>query len=154
MCIPSTTWHVSCIMYCTVLYDRVNWLYGVKKISIKWLWPVKVTLKVNKRFLKAFRCSCEEGPLRKAYLFLGLKNLLLHIAQQITKQSKNPGPRANQVTKLTPFSLWCVNALNGSIWSTEPPAPENPAPTPPPPHQYPPPTNFWDDIQLICFIEN
>ena len=114
----------------------------------------KVTLKVNKRFLKAFRCSCEEGPLRKAYLFLGLKNLLLHIAQQITKQSKNPGPRANQVTKLTPFSLWCVNALNGSIWSTEPPAPENPAPTPPPPHQYPPPTNFWDDIQLICFIEN
>ncbi len=36
-------------------YDRVkNWLYRVKKISIKWLWPVKVTLKVIKRRLEVF----------------------------------------------------------------------------------------------------
>ncbi len=34
------------------------------KISIKWLWPVKVTLKVIKRRLKVFGWSCEEGPLK------------------------------------------------------------------------------------------
>ncbi len=54
--------------------DRVHSWYGVDvtafkvtlrstKISIKWLWPVKVTLKV-KRCLKVFCWSCEEGSLK------------------------------------------------------------------------------------------
>ena len=45
--------------------NLAKWPYGVKKISIKWLWPVKVTLKVVKRRLKDFCWSCEEGPLNK-----------------------------------------------------------------------------------------
>ncbi len=52
------------VLYCTVLYNRVNWLYGVKKISIKWLWPVKVTLKVIKRRLKVLCWSCDGVPLK------------------------------------------------------------------------------------------
>ncbi len=46
-------------------YDCVNWLYGVQKISIKWLWPVKVTLKVIKRHLKVFCWSCDGVPLKR-----------------------------------------------------------------------------------------
>jgi hypothetical protein len=53
-----------CLLYCTVLYDFVNWLYGVKKISIQWLWPVKVTLKVIQRWLLVFCWSCDEGHLK------------------------------------------------------------------------------------------
>ncbi len=53
-----------CLLYCTVLYDRVNWLYWVKKISIKWRWPVKVTLKVIKQRLLVFCWSCDEGHLK------------------------------------------------------------------------------------------
>ncbi len=34
-----------------------------KKIRIKWLWPVKVTLKVIKRGLLVFCWSCDEGHL-------------------------------------------------------------------------------------------
>ncbi len=34
------------------------------KISIKWLWPVKVTLEVIKRRLMVFCWSCDEGPLK------------------------------------------------------------------------------------------
>jgi hypothetical protein len=34
------------------------------KISIKWLWPVKVTLKVIKRRLMIFCWSFDEGPLK------------------------------------------------------------------------------------------
>ncbi len=34
------------------------------KISIKWLWLVKVTLEVNKRRLMVFCWSCDEGPLK------------------------------------------------------------------------------------------
>ena len=54
--------------------NRVEWLYGVnatvhctvysKKISIKWLWSVKVTLKVIKRRLKVFCWSCDGVPLK------------------------------------------------------------------------------------------
>ncbi len=44
--------------------DRVKWSYGVKKISIKWLWPVKVTLKVIKRRPKVFYCSFDGVPLK------------------------------------------------------------------------------------------
>ncbi len=44
--------------------DRVKWPYGVKKISIKWLWPVKVTLKVIKRRPKVFCWSCDGVPLK------------------------------------------------------------------------------------------
>ncbi len=46
--------------------NRLKWLWlcGVLKISIKWLWPVKVTLKVIKRRLRVFCWSCEEGPLK------------------------------------------------------------------------------------------
>ena len=43
---------------------RVKWPYGVKKISMKWLWPVKVTLKVIKRRLKVFCWSCDGVPLK------------------------------------------------------------------------------------------
>jgi hypothetical protein len=35
-----------------------------KKISIKWLWPVKVTLEVIKRRLLVFCWSCDEDPLK------------------------------------------------------------------------------------------
>jgi len=35
-----------------------------KKISIKWLWPVKVTLEVIKRRLMVFCWPCDEGPLK------------------------------------------------------------------------------------------
>ena len=44
--------------------DCVKWPYGVKKISMKWLWPVKVTLKVIKRHLKVFCWSCDGVPLQ------------------------------------------------------------------------------------------
>ncbi len=44
--------------------DRGNWPYGVKKISIKWLWPVKVTIKVIKRRLQVFWWSCDGVPLK------------------------------------------------------------------------------------------
>ena len=44
--------------------DCVKWPYGVKKISMKWLWPVKVTLKVIKRRLKVFCWSCDGVPLK------------------------------------------------------------------------------------------
>ncbi len=44
--------------------DHVNWPFGVKKISINWLWPVKVTLKVIKRRLKVFCWSCDGVPLK------------------------------------------------------------------------------------------
>ncbi len=45
-------------------YNRVNWLYGVKKIRIKWLWPVKVTLEIIKRRLLVFCWSCDGVPLK------------------------------------------------------------------------------------------
>ena len=61
-----------CLLYCTVLYCTV--LYCTvwprkltlrsQKISIKWLWPVKVTLKVIKRQLLVFCWSCDEGHLK------------------------------------------------------------------------------------------
>ncbi len=44
--------------------DRVKWPNGVKKICIKWLWPVKVTLRVIKRRLKVFFWSCDGVPLK------------------------------------------------------------------------------------------
>jgi hypothetical protein len=44
--------------------DRIKWPYGVKKISIKLLWPVKVTLKVIKRRPKTFCWSCDGVPLK------------------------------------------------------------------------------------------
>jgi hypothetical protein len=44
--------------------DRVKWPYGVKKICIKWLWPVKVTLTVIKRPPKIFCWSCDGVPLK------------------------------------------------------------------------------------------
>ncbi len=42
----------------------VKWPYGVKKISIKWLWPVKATLKVIKRRQQVFCWSCDGVPLK------------------------------------------------------------------------------------------
>ncbi len=60
-----------CLLYCTVLYCTElyctvwqYWLYGVKKISIKWLRTVKVTLKVINRWLLVFCWSCDEGHLK------------------------------------------------------------------------------------------
>ncbi len=50
LCLLSCT-----VLYCTVLYDTRKLTLRVKKISKKWLWPVKVTLKVIKRRLKVFR---------------------------------------------------------------------------------------------------
>jgi hypothetical protein len=44
--------------------NLVEWPYGVKKISIKWLLPVKVTLEVIKRHPKVFCWSCDEDPLK------------------------------------------------------------------------------------------
>jgi hypothetical protein len=44
--------------------NLVKWPYGVKKISIKWLLPVKVTLEVIKRHPKVFCWSCDEDPLK------------------------------------------------------------------------------------------
>jgi hypothetical protein len=38
--------------------------YGVKKISRKWLWPVKVTLEIIKRRPKVFCWSCDDDPLK------------------------------------------------------------------------------------------
>ncbi len=35
------------------------------KISVKWLWPVRVTLEVIKRRLMVFYWSCDEGPLNE-----------------------------------------------------------------------------------------
>ncbi len=44
--------------------NLVKWPYGVKKISIQWLLPVKVTLEVIKRHPKVFCWSCDEDPLK------------------------------------------------------------------------------------------
>ncbi len=61
-----------CLLYCTVLHCTV--LYCTvwprtltlrsQKISIKWLWPVKVTFKVIKWRLLVFCWSCDEGHLK------------------------------------------------------------------------------------------
>jgi hypothetical protein len=39
------------------------------KLSIKWLWPVKVTLEVIKQRLMVFCWSCDEGSLNKTKIF-------------------------------------------------------------------------------------
>ncbi len=55
-----------CLLYCTVLYCTV-WprkLTLRSQISIKWLWPVKVILKVIKRRLLVFCWSCDAGLLK------------------------------------------------------------------------------------------
>ncbi len=44
---------------CTELVWQRKVTLRSQKISIKWLWPVKVTLKVIKRRLKVFRWSCD-----------------------------------------------------------------------------------------------
>ncbi len=44
--------------------NLVKWPYGVKKISIKWRLPVKVTLEVIKQHPKVFCWSCDEDPLK------------------------------------------------------------------------------------------
>ncbi len=44
--------------------DLVNWPHRIKKVSIKWLWPVKVTLEIIKRRLLVFCWSCDESPLK------------------------------------------------------------------------------------------
>ncbi len=44
--------------------NLVKWPYGVIKICIKWLLPVKVTLEVIKRHPKVFCWSCDEDSLK------------------------------------------------------------------------------------------
>jgi hypothetical protein len=44
--------------------NLLKWPYGVQKISLKWLLPVKVTLEVTKRHPKVFSWSCDEDPLK------------------------------------------------------------------------------------------
>ncbi len=65
---------VHCTLYSTIpLADfflvlsrkkSANSPYGVKKICIKWLWPVKVTLEIIKQCPKVFCWSCDEDPLK------------------------------------------------------------------------------------------
>jgi hypothetical protein len=60
---------VHCTLYSTIhLADSrkksANSPYGVKKICIKWLWPVKVTLEIIKRCPKVFCWSWDENPLK------------------------------------------------------------------------------------------
>ncbi len=50
-------WRILCLFLCIVSQQShysMNSPCGVKKISRKWLWPVKVTLKVIKRHLRVF----------------------------------------------------------------------------------------------------
>jgi len=59
--------------------NLVKWPYGVKKISIKWLLPVKVTLEVIKRHPKVFCWSCDEDPLKWDKKIFRASSLLLRI---------------------------------------------------------------------------
>ena len=59
--------------------NLVKWPYGVKKISIKWLLPVKVTLEVIKRHPKVFCWSCDEDPLKWDKKICRASSLLLRI---------------------------------------------------------------------------
>jgi hypothetical protein len=59
--------------------NLVKWPYGVKKISIKWLLPVKVTLEVIKRHPKVFCWSCDEDPLKWDKKISRASSLLLRI---------------------------------------------------------------------------
>ncbi len=59
--------------------NLVEWPYRVKKISIKWLLPVKVTLKVIKRHFKVFCWSCDEDPLKWEKKICRASSLLLRI---------------------------------------------------------------------------
>ncbi len=98
------------VLYCTVLYDRVNWLYGVKKISKKWLWPVKVTLKVIKRRLLVFCWSCDEIHLKweekkfPSLQFINRMSLLL-----------TPPPNGRSMP-LRPFSRQCLSTNGGQSY--------------------------------------
>ncbi len=75
---------------------------GRTKISIQWLWPVKVTLKVIKRRLMVFCWSCDEGPLKK----------------DLKKTSEPPVYQwgSNENT-LDPPPKWSVNAFNYTFQS-------------------------------------
>ncbi len=61
------------------LCNLVKWPYGVKKISIKWLLPVKVTLEVIQQDPKVFCWSCDEDPLKWDKKICRASNLLLQI---------------------------------------------------------------------------
>ncbi len=59
--------------------NLVKWPYGVKKISIKWLLPVKVTLEVIKGHPKVFWWSSNEDPLKWEKKICRASSLLLRI---------------------------------------------------------------------------
>ncbi len=56
-----------------------KWPYGVKKICIKWLLQVKVTLEVIKRHPKFFCWSCDEDPLKWDKKICRASSLLLRL---------------------------------------------------------------------------
>ncbi len=56
--------HLADFLLVFVRQKSANSSYGVKKISIKWLWPVKVTLEIIKRRPKVSCRSCDEDPLK------------------------------------------------------------------------------------------
>ncbi len=53
--------------------DRVKWPDGVKRISIKWRWPLKVTLKAITRCQEIFCWCCDGVPLKWNKKKLGLQ---------------------------------------------------------------------------------
>ncbi len=54
---------VTAVIHGTELMQFGKMTLRSTKISLKWLWPVKVTLEVIKRRLLVFCWSCDEGPL-------------------------------------------------------------------------------------------
>ncbi len=56
--------HLADFMFVFARKKSANSPYGVKKISIKWLWPVKVTLEIIKCRPKVFCGSCDEYTLK------------------------------------------------------------------------------------------
>ncbi len=92
-------WRILCLLYFTELMWPHNVTLLSQKISIKWLWPVKRTLKVIKRRLKVFPWSCD-GVLLKwnkkiakppEPIFLNVYRAQDSILRNVFRQPMKPG---------------------------------------------------------------
>ncbi len=92
--------------------NLVKWPYGVKKISIKWLLPVKVTLEVLQRHPKGFFWSCDEDPLLlHPVCYYGSNEPTLTSQFEWSVNTFKDGPEAASLYLYQIYSLWLVHFL-------------------------------------------
>ncbi len=99
-----------CLQYCTVLY------------CIKWLWPVKVTLKIIKWRLKVFCWSCDGVPLKWNKKNCRASSLLLRIkwAYRLAPQFEWSVNTFKETKIFNNKFLFCIpsSAFPSEIWWT------------------------------------